>query len=1022
MSNAIVPVVPKRNAITGASNPISLELGEIAVNTTTGDVFLGADPGVVKVGGVPVAASTSTPSALGAAAVGTLLAYARADHVHAMPSAADVGAIPTTQLASLAALDGTGHLTTSQIPALGGDITLAAGATTAQVVALQGSAVAATPPSNGQVLAWNGTQWAPATASTGGGGGANGLTYYLNQGIAADAPTTGIPNTPHQLGRTGETGQTTVTTGTLQQNVWTIVAGFVSEETPVDPATTTIPAGLWDFNVWAYGDANIAAGTSIRALAYIYNGTTLTLLGTSGGQVINGTSAQYSLSVLVTQTAVALTDRIYIAIEAYATGNNHTVTAQFGDGTPSHVHTSLPLVGGTGFWKSVSGVLQSPASLIFDADIATNAAIALSKVNGAASIASVTAVSSAVAGLTPAQIGAMATSERGNYVTTQTYAALTPVSIGAASTLQIQGLATTTQVAAITPASIGAFATSQIIGLSNGGTGATSAPAALTALGAQPALTTAAPLAISQGGTGQITSTAALGALGAAPVTPFISTQAAGFTLALGDANSTISVTASTAANVTVPLNSVVPFPTGTQIIVRQQGTGQLTFVPTGGVTFEANASAYTTSNRYAVVSLIKTGTDSWALGGDLTPNALTIAQGGTGAADAGTARLNLGIPTHYATVRASATQTPIALGGPYACNVTTGTTGVTLTTGDTSLLAVGMSFGTTALAGCAIASITNSTQFVLSANASATLTASAIVVYNTSNTTFTYPVGVQAALEGHTVAVGDVVLFSAQTPTTTNGAWQCSVAGAAGVSQVMVRPTWFTGTVQPQLNVVARGTTSQGLGFIVYPTTAVDADIVVGQTPLTTFNSITKTTAATTSSNTFSNKQTFAANTTAISPFGFNAGAVQPLNTVATAGNVEWDGKLEYVSEAATVTGSIATTVLTVTAVTGGILRVGMYISGTGVTAGTQITSLGTGLGGTGTYNISASQTVASTTITGALRKINMASIQPLNTASTHALTSTSLGALGQVAIDSTAMYVWVAQNQVRKVALTTF
>jgi hypothetical protein len=177
MSNAIVPVVPKRNAVTGASNPISLELGEIAVNTTTGDVFMGADPGVVKVGGVPVSASTSTPAALGTAAVGTLLAYARADHAHQMPSANDVGAIPTTQLASLAALDGTGHLTTSQIPALGGDISLAAGTTTAQVVALQGSAVAATPPTNGQILAWNGTQWAPATASTAGCGGANRLTY-----------------------------------------------------------------------------------------------------------------------------------------------------------------------------------------------------------------------------------------------------------------------------------------------------------------------------------------------------------------------------------------------------------------------------------------------------------------------------------------------------------------------------------------------------------------------------------------------------------------------------------------------------------------------------------------------------------------------------------------------------------------------------------------------------------------------------------------------------------------------------
>jgi hypothetical protein len=44
------------------------------------------------------------------------------------------------------------------------------------------------------------------------------------------------------------------------------------------------------------------------------------------------------------------------------------------------------------------------------------------------------------------------------------------------------------------------------------------------------------------------------------------------------------------------------------------------------------------------------------------------------------------------------------------------------------------------------------------------------------------------------------------------------------------------------------------------------------------------------------------------------------------------------------------------------------MTISGTGVTAGTTITQLGTGTGGAGTYIVSTTQTVASTTITGVL------------------------------------------------------
>jgi len=62
--------------------------------------------------------------------------------------------------------------------------------------------------------------------------------------------------------------------------------------------------------------------------------------------------------------------------------------------------------------------------------------------------------------------------------------------------------------------------------------------------------------------------------------------------------------------------------------------------------------------------------------------------------------------------------------------------------------------------------------------------------------------------------------------------------------------------------------------------------------------------------------------------------------------------------------TGVISTTTLTASAVTGTI-AVGQVITGTGVTAGTVITALGTGTGGAGTYTVSASQTVSSTTIT---------------------------------------------------------
>jgi len=748
------------------------------------------------------AGATSAPQALGTAAAGTSQSYSRADHVHAMPSAGDVGAIPTSQLASLASLTG-GYLTTSQIPELGGDITLAAGAVSAQVVALQGSAIAATAPASGQVLAWNGTQWAPATASTGGGGGANGLTYYLNQGTAADAPTTNIPATPHQLGRTGETGQTTVTTGTLTQNTWVLVAGFVSESAPVDPATTTIPAGLWDFNIWAYGDANVQAGTSIRALAYIYNGTTLTLLGTSGGQVINGSSAQYSLSVLVQQTTVALTDRIYIAIEAYATGNNHTVTAQFGDGTPSHIHTSLPLVGGTGLWKNSSGVVQSPATLLVDADVDAAAGIALSKIAGAAS---------------------------------------------------------TAQVAAITAASLGALSTAQVV----------------------------------------------------------------------------------------------------------------------------------------------------------------TLAQGGTGANDAGTALLNLGVQLHPVTVRASTNQSPSTLTGPYA-GTWAGNT-LTLTTGTTSLLASGMCFGTTGLTGVAIVSVLNSTQVSLSNSTTTQATPTSLTVYNSTATQFTLGVTGVYTLELYNVNAGDTVVFSNQTSTLMSGPWVCTVAGAVGVAPVFQRPSWFIGTASAVYLNVLRGNSSQGSIFAIYPLTAAVTDIVVGQTPLSSSLIFGRGNNAVLGGNTFTGKNTFQAGSlgSGAVPFAFQAGV---LMTTPQAHSVEWDGTNEYVTTGATFAGSITTTVLTVTGSPTGVIQVGMLISGTGVTAGTTITALGTGTGGTGTYTVSVSQTVTATTITAAMRCIKATFINGAagGTGAVPA-SATAVGRPGQMAFDATGLYICTAANTWKKATLATF
>lgn len=76
--------------------------------------------------------------------------------------------------------------------------------------------------------------------------------------------------------------------------------------------------------------------------------------------------------------------------------------------------------------------------------------------------------------------------------------------------------------------------------------------------------------------------------------------------------------------------------------------------------------------------------------------------------------------------------------------------------------------------------------------------------------------------------------------------------------------------------------------------------------------------------------------------------------------------------NSSAVVTGSIAATTLTVTAVTSGTLAVGQTVSGPNIAVGTMITALGTGAGGTGTYTVNVSQTAASGTVTAALANLN--------------------------------------------------
>jgi hypothetical protein len=90
-------------------------------------------------------------------------------------------------------------------------------------------------------------------------------------------------------------------------------------------------------------------------------------------------------------------------------------------------------------------------------------------------------------------------------------------------------------------------------------------------------------------------------------------------------------------------------------------------------------------------------------------------------------------------------------------------------------------------------------------------------------------------------------------------------------------------------------------------------------------------------------------------------------LTGTATASNIVYLRSADFISTAV-FTGSIASSLLSITAVTSGTISIGMTITGGTIPAGCVITALGDGTGGTGTYTVTilAATTIGSITITG--------------------------------------------------------
>lgn len=98
-----------------------------------------------------------------------------------------------------------------------------------------------------------------------------------------------------------------------------------------------------------------------------------------------------------------------------------------------------------------------------------------------------------------------------------------------------------------------------------------------------------------------------------------ITGQTANYTLVLADAATLIRQNVASANTVTIPPNSSVAFPIGTQIIITQTGAGQITFTAGAGVTINSAGGATKSRVQYSTATIIKTLTDTWLLSGDIS-------------------------------------------------------------------------------------------------------------------------------------------------------------------------------------------------------------------------------------------------------------------------------------------------------------------------------------------------------------------------------------------------------------------
>jgi hypothetical protein len=148
------------------------------------------------------------------------------------------------------------------------------------------------------------------------GGGGSSVSYYLNGGTS-QGTIGGV--TYYEMSKTADTG-----TGVdFPKTGDGFIVAFLTDAN--DPAQLNIPAGNWNYEIYASMSSN--GGTpQMYAELYKYDGTTFTLISTSANEIIyDGTALNlYTFAMAVPATSLTLTDRL--AVKLYSTNSGGKTT------------------------------------------------------------------------------------------------------------------------------------------------------------------------------------------------------------------------------------------------------------------------------------------------------------------------------------------------------------------------------------------------------------------------------------------------------------------------------------------------------------------------------------------------------------------------------------------------------------------------------------------------------------------------------------------------------------------------